>query len=75
METIKSVMAELFRLRIDDIGDSTTIKTTPAWDSLRHMELIVTLEMKYGVELDMDEIVMMTSYPAIVEVLKRKGAI
>ena len=75
METIKSIMAELFRLRIDDIGANTTIKTIPAWDSLRHMELVVAIETKYGVELDMDEIVTMTSYPAIVDVLKRKGAI
>lgn len=75
MEMIKSIMAELFRLNISDVGDGLTMKATPAWDSLRHMELVVTIEKAYGIELEMDEIVMMTSYLAIIDVLKRKGAL
>jgi acyl carrier protein len=66
-------MAELFRISESDIGENTSLKNTPAWDSLRHMELVVGIETMYGIQLEVDEIVAMISYPAIVEVLRNKG--
>jgi len=44
------------------------------WDSLKHMELIVTIENEFGIpKLEMDEIVEMTSIAKIKEVLQGKG--
>jgi len=73
MKRLNNLMAELFRISESDIGENTSLKNTPAWDSLRHMELVVGIETMYGIQLEVDEIVAMISYPAIVEVLRNKG--
>lgn len=41
----------------------------PAWDSMGHMELIVTLERDFGVSLPTYRLHEMVSVPAIVDAL------
>ena len=45
-----------------------------AWDSLKHMELVVSLEEAFGMQLTFDEIVAMQSVGEIKRVLRAKGA-
>ena len=72
MENLKKIMASLFRLSEEEIGESTSLENTPAWDSLRHMELIVEIERAFELQLEVDEIVAMINYPAIVKIIKTK---
>lgn len=51
------------------------MKTTPEWDSLAHMELIVSLEAHYRIMLEGDEIAAMTSVAAITEQLAQRGLV
>lgn len=44
-----------------------------SWDSLKHMELIATLEEQLGIQLSFDEIVKMRSVSDIKRVLNSKG--
>lgn len=44
-----------------------------AWDSLKHMELIASLEEQLNVQLSFDEIVAMRSVGDIKRVLNGKG--
>jgi len=44
-----------------------------AWDSLKHMELIVALESAFEIELTFDEIVAMRSVQDIKRVLTGRG--
>ena len=48
------------------------MKDVDAWDSLKHMELIVSLEQSFGIELSFDEIVAMRSVGEIKRVLRGK---
>ncbi|MBB4284612.1 acyl carrier protein [Roseospira goensis] len=73
MPTLRSVMSQVLRLPVDAIDDDASMRTLPQWDSLKHMDLIVSLEEAYGLTLDGDEIAAMTSYGAIAAVLRRKG--
>ena len=45
-----------------------------AWDSLKHMELIASLEEQLGIQLSFEEIVSMRSVADIKRVLNSKGA-
>ena len=49
------------------------MKDLEAWDSLKHMELIVSLENKFGIELSFDEIVAMQTVSEIKQVLRQRG--
>ena len=67
------LMAELFKMQKKDISDSLSMKDLVVWDSLKHMELIVSIEQTFGIELTFDEIVSMTTVKIIKQVLKEKG--
>ena len=46
-----------------------------AWDSLTHMELVVSLESAFELELSFDEIVEMNTVEAIKRILVEKGVV
>jgi len=73
MNTLKTVMSEVLRMREDEITDTLSITDTENWDSLKHMELIVEIEQTFNIELTTDEIVAMVNMGEIRRVLKDKG--
>ena len=66
-------MADLFGIKNEDITDSLTMENTDGWDSLKHMELIVSIEQTFGIELSFEEIVAMQTLKDIKKILKEKG--
>ena len=44
-----------------------------SWDSLKQMDLVMTLENEYGITLAIPDIIRMVSVGEIVSVLKEKG--
>lgn len=51
-KTLKEIMSGLFKIPVDKISDSLAMKETDLWDSLKHMELIVSIEQTFGIELN-----------------------
>lgn len=49
------------------------MKEVETWDSMRHMELVASIEQTFGIELTMDEIVSMISVGDIKRVLRGRG--
>jgi len=72
-QKLKELMAELFKMKTEKITDSLTMKDTDVWDSLKHMELVVSIEQTLGIELTFDEIVAMQTFKDIKRVLREKG--
>lgn len=72
-QKLKDLMAELFKMQQEEITESLTMKDVDVWDSLKHMELIVSIEEMFGIELTFDEIVVMQTFKEIKRVLKEKG--
>lgn len=74
MTQLRKLMAEVFTIPEDEVVDDLSMSGTDVWDSLRHMELVVSVEETFGIELTGDDIVTMTSVAAIRSVLGAKGA-
>ncbi len=72
----KSGLDELFQevLKVDPstLNDGMTMDDVSLWDSLRHMELIVAIEQKFGFELNFDEISSMNSIGGIRKLVDSK---
>ena len=66
-------MATVLQLPATRITDDLAMKDVEAWDSLKHMELIVSVENTYGIELSFDEIVAMQTVSEIKRVLRQRG--
>lgn len=70
---LRRVVADVFGLEPDLVRGHTSIDTVEAWDSLRHLNLVVALEAEFGVAFSPEEIVELVSVDIIALTLKEKG--
>lgn len=75
MNELFQLIAAALKLPPAAIEPETSMKNTPAWDSLAHMELIIGIEERYQVLLDADEIADMTSVARIIGQLAKRGLV
>jgi len=68
-----AILAEVFGLKEPEIRPSLTRDDVGSWDSLRQMDLVLSLEREFGITLEMADIVRMESVASIEEVLRGKG--
>lgn len=73
MNKLKKIIISVLNVSENDVTDEMTIKNTVNWDSLKHMELIITIEESYNLKLTTNEIAEMTNLKNIKRVLKKKG--
>ncbi len=69
---IEGLLADILQVKIETITDDLSMKNVEAWDSLKHMELIVSLEEKFGLQFSFEEIVSMQSVSEIKRVIDSK---
>ena len=73
-DEVRGLLADLLQLPIAEITDDLAMKDVEVWDSLKHMELVVSLEEIFCVQLTFDEIVAMQSVREIRRVLREREA-
>lgn len=69
---ILEIMRSVFQT--DDIDETCSQRNCEKWDSMNHMNLIVELEMEFGVSFEPEEIAQMRSYDEVVQFVKNKTA-
>lgn len=71
-DKIKNIMATVFSCETLEIDDSSSSDTLENWDSLRHMNLIVSLEEEFNLNFTDDETMEMLNYKLIYLVISDK---
>jgi acyl carrier protein len=72
-DKLRAVMAQVLRQPAERLGPDAAIGNVPNWDSTAHMRLMLALEDEFGVELNENQMVEMTSLAkirAVVEELR-----
>lgn len=72
---VENLLSEVLQIPASKITEEMSMKDVDAWDSLKHMELIVSLEQSFGIDLSFDDIVAMQSVGEIKRVLRERGAV
>lgn len=70
---IEEVVASAFRIHPSAVTDELAFNGIPEWDSLAHVDLMITLEAAYGVTIDEDRMIELTSVKAIRDFLGDGG--
>ena len=70
---LATLLADVFGMKPGEIHPELTKADVESWDSLKQMDLVVSLERDFNVTLELMDIVSMTSVAAIMEVLTAKG--
>lgn len=72
-ETIRDAFVRALDLPSSSDIEALEIGKNPEWDSVGHMALVAELEDRFGISLETDEIVGMSSYATTVETLRTHG--
>ena len=69
-ERVLSVLRTVFK--DDTIDANCSQKNCAAWDSMNHLNLVVELEIEFGVSLEPEEIASMVDFSEVGRVIKSK---
>jgi len=72
-QDIQNLVADVLQMPAAAITENVAMKDLEAWDSLKHMELVVAVEQNFQIQLTFDEILLMQSVGAIENVLRQRG--
>lgn len=72
-KNVEQLLADVLQIPVTEVTDQLAMTDLDVWDSLKHIELIASLEEQLGVQLTFDDIVAMRSVGDIKRVLSNKG--
>jgi acyl carrier protein len=72
LDELRDAFVEVFHVSAAEIGPQTQFGDLPQWDSMGHMDLMVALETKFGVEINAETISQLVSIPAIISHVQAK---
>lgn len=70
---LQETLADVFDIKAAAITPDLNKDDVETWDSLKQMDLVISLEKAYDISLDITDIVGMVSVQAIMDTLERKG--
>lgn len=72
-ERLQDAIAQTLQVPASSIGLQTKAADLPAWDSLGHVNLMMSVEQTFDIQLDVEDFPTLTSVPAILEFLTARG--
>ena len=70
---LRQVMADVFHIAPETVGDDTSVDTVEKWDSLTHLNLILALEQEFDVSFTEEEAVESLNYALVKMALEAHG--
>ena len=64
-ERIKEVMSGVFGIEVETLNEESSQDNVEGWDSIKHLDLIVSLEEEFGVSVPIEEVGNMTNFKYI----------
>jgi acyl carrier protein len=70
---VKEIMASIFEVDKDVINEASSPDTIEGWDSLRHMNLVTSLEEEFSIRFTDEQIGDMLNFKLVIHILKENG--
>jgi acyl carrier protein len=75
LTTLHRIISDVLRIPPEKITPQSRIHDVDTWNSLTHIEFVVTIEEKFRIQLTEDEIASMTSIEQVQDVLRARGVL
>lgn len=72
-ERLRELAGEAFGVSVAEVPSDASPEVLPQWDSLNHIELMLALELEYGVQISSEVLPELLSLGAIEEYLHEQG--
>jgi acyl carrier protein len=69
IEAVISLVAEVLKVSVDDLGPESSMTNTPLWDSIEHLDICLAFEKRFNTSLDVDAISTATSIRALAAIV------
>jgi acyl carrier protein len=71
-EQVRTIASDIFSVPLARIQTDSTPETIESWDSIQHLNLVLTLEEKFNVQLSPEEIEQMRDIGQITKLIEAK---
>ncbi len=71
LDQVRQIVADIFDVSIDAVTADSSPQSIESWESMAHLNLVLSLEQAFGVNFAPEEIGELISVSAIVERLER----
>lgn len=75
LEKLQAAFATVMKIPPQEVVETLAYGEHPAWDSLAHMAVVAELEEAFGVMLDTEEIIAMSSVAEVRRILGVHGVV
>ena len=70
-EQVRSVASDIFGIPAGKITAESSPETIENWDSMQHLNLVLAIEEKFGVQLEPEDIEQMNSIGAVATLVEK----
>ena len=71
LQQVRSIASDIFGVPADKITAESSPETIENWDSMQHLNLVLAIEEKFGVQLDPEDIERMKNIGAVAALVER----
>lgn len=72
---LKSILADTLGISEARLAEEASTETLPEWDSVAHINIVLSLEARYGLSFSPDEILNLGSIREIERILQQRGVV
>ena len=73
-EKLKRIVADTLGLDAAEIGNDASMKTVESWDSVAHLNIVMSVEGAFSVSFSPEQVLELTSLRALEAALEEAGA-
>jgi acyl carrier protein len=72
LDRVRNIISNLMKVPIDEVTISSSPATIKTWDSLQHLNLILSLEETFGLQFSPEETIELLNVETIVLLVEEK---
>ncbi len=70
-DQVRSIASDIFGIPVDKITAESSPETIENWDSMQHLNLVLAIEEKFGVQLEPEDIEQMKNIAAVAALVEK----
>jgi acyl carrier protein len=70
-EQVRGIASDIFGVPANTVTAESSPETIENWDSMQHLNLVLAIEEKFGLQLDPEDIEQMTNIGAVTALVER----
>jgi acyl carrier protein len=70
-EQVRNIASDIFGIQAEKITAESSPETIENWDSMQHLNLVLAIEEKFGVQLDPEDIEQMKNIGAVAALVEK----